>query len=37
MTVSSSYSQHLIDHLKAALSVDWQTLDDIARGSDNST
>ena len=30
-------SQHLIDHLKAALSVDWQTLDDIARGLENST
>ena len=30
-------SQHLIDHLKAALSVDWQTLDDIVRGLENST
>ena len=30
-------SQHLIDHLKAALSVDWQTLDDTVRGLENST
>ena len=30
-------SQHLIDHLKAALSVDWQTLDDIVGGLENST
>ena len=30
-------SQHLIDHLKAALSVDWHTLDDIVRGLENST
>ena len=29
--------QNLIDRLKAVLSEDWQTLDDIAKGSDNST
>ena len=29
--------QNLIDHLKAVSSEDWQTLDDIAKGSDNST
>ena len=29
--------QNLIDRLKAVSSEDWQTLDDIAKGSDNST
>ena len=29
--------QNLIDRLKAVLSEDWQTLDDIVKGSDNST
>ena len=29
--------QNLIDRLKAVLSEDWQALDDIAKGSDNST